>query len=52
MPKLDFKLEKPAKRFGGDKYICTINDDFVIYIPQSYSRVDGEPIKELKITIE
>ncbi len=48
---LEFKLDKPAKRSGGDKYMCTEQDDFVIYIPQCYSRVDGEPVKKIKITI-
>ena len=52
MPELEFKLDKPAKRAGGDKYICVQHDDFNIYIPQYYSRVDGEPMKKIKIIIE
>jgi len=33
-----FKLEKAAKKSGGDKYIC---GEWVVYFPQSVSRIDG-----------
>ena len=51
MVDLEFKLDKPAKRSGGDKYICIEQDDFIIYIPQCHSRVDGEPIKKIIISL-
>ncbi len=37
---LTFILDKPAKNIGGDKYKCSSNEDFIIYIPQSISRSD------------
>lgn len=49
---LTFILEKEAKNKGGDKYKCKSIDEFVIYIPQSFSRnVDDKPKKELTILI-
>jgi hypothetical protein len=35
---LTFVLEKEAKHKGADRYKCTTNEDFVIYIPQYISR--------------
>ena len=51
MVELEFQLDKPAKRAGGDKYICSEQSEFTIYIPQTISRVNGEPIKKLKVNI-
>jgi hypothetical protein len=57
---LIFELEAKAKKTGGDKYKCTTNEDFTIYVPQEISRsvafsgkkLSGEIKKTLKITIE
>ena len=48
---LDFKLLKPAKRKGGDKYVCSSDAGFNIYFPQSISRQKGVPAKELQIKV-
>lgn len=44
---LKFILDKEAKNKGGDKYKCSSIDDFIIYIPQSISRIDNNPKKKL-----
>jgi len=49
---LTFVLEKEAKNKGGDKYKCKSIDDFIIYIPQSISRNNDKPKKEIKISID
>jgi hypothetical protein len=50
---LTFKLEKEAKNLGGDKYKCSTNEDFIIYIPQSISRKNTEkPKKEIRLSID
>ena len=54
--KLNFKLVRPAKSSGGDRYeyLTKGNDKWmVVYIPQSISRGErgGSPVKELNITI-
>jgi hypothetical protein len=52
---LRFKLTRPAKSGGGDRYEHGIKDDYdfmVIYIPQSISRADDKPRPEITITIE
>ena len=52
--KLNFKLVRPAKSSGGDRYehLTKGNDKWmVVYIPQSISRKGGSPVKELNITI-
>jgi hypothetical protein len=46
-----FQLEKEAKKSGGDKYVSLEDETFVIYVPQSISRKDGEVKKELTIFI-
>ena len=53
MTKITVRLEKAAKKGGGDKYTGKIEEsDFSIYIPQSISRSEGgEPKKEFTITI-
>ena len=50
-----FKLVRPAKSQGGDRYEHGVKGDvdwMVHYIPQSISRKGGEIKKELTITIE
>ena len=48
--KTKFKLEKPAVKSGGDRYVA--EDGWTIYVPQELSRVDGKPKPELTITVE
>lgn len=48
---LTFKLDKKAKKSGGDKYICESNENFIIYFPQKYTRVNENPKEKLSITI-
>lgn len=51
--KVDFYIKKAARSTGGDKYETTLIREpkpWVVYFPQSISRVDGVP-KEV-ITIE
>ena len=53
--KVTLKLIKPAKRKGGDRYEVDISGEISplsIYFPQTISRVDGEPKKEITITID
>lgn len=45
------KLERPAKKSGGDRYL-EIDGDFQIYIPQKLSRESGEPYQLVAVTLE
>ena len=47
-----FKILKKAQKTGGDKYVCIDDESFVIYIPQSMSRSNGEVKNTLTVTIE
>lgn len=50
-----FKLERPAKSSGGDRYEYGKKGDklwMVFYIPQEISRPAGVPVMELEITID
>jgi len=51
-----FKLTRPAKNKGGDRYEALTSDhggeQMTFYIPQIVCRLDGVPAKELTITIE
>ena len=52
---LKFKLTRPAKKNGGDRYEHGTegsNDFMVIYVPQFISRENGEVRKELTITFD
>ena len=52
--KLKFKLTRPARRSGGDRYEYGKkgdSDSMVLYFPQTISREGGEPRKELTVTI-
>lgn len=52
---LKFKLTRPAKSGGGDRYEHGVKDDddfMVVYIPQSISRADNKVRPEIIITIE
>ena len=48
---LKFKLVKEARFSGGDKYVCTTDEKFVIYFPQHFCRFNGKPIPIMEITI-
>ena len=53
--KLEFKLTRPAKSNGGDRYEHGKKGDdqyMVIYLPQSISREGGKIRDEVNITIE
>lgn len=55
MTSYEFKLTRPAKSQGGDRYEHGKKGDeiwMVFYIPQSISRKGGELKKTLTITIE
>lgn len=55
MISLKFKLTRPAKSGGGDRYEHGVKDDenfMVIYIPQSISRKDAKVRPEVTVTIE
>jgi hypothetical protein len=50
---LVFSIDKKAKTYGGDKYVCSIDPKFQIYIPQSISRQEnGECHNTLEISIK
>lgn len=44
MTSLQFNLVQVAKKNGGDKYVCSTNNSFTIYFPQTFSRVNGQAI--------
>ena len=48
--KLTFTLEKKAKSAGGDKYVCTTQPEFNIYVPQTISRSNNVPKTTLDIS--
>lgn len=45
---MNFKLVQKAKKTGGDKYICEQDENFNIYFPQEFSRINGECKEVLK----
>lgn len=50
-----FKLTKPAKSNGGDRYEYGKKGDIlwiVNYVPQQISRPEGRPLDKLKISYE
>ena len=49
---MEFVLEKKAKASGGDRYKCVDNPKFVIYIPQTISRKEGNVHAKLTVTID
>ena len=46
---VEFKLVKPAKKSGGDRYSC---GDWDIYVPQSISRIGGVPRESLTLEVK
>lgn len=49
---IKLKLEKPAKKSGGDRYVEAETNSptpFTIYVPQHISRPDGVAKQELTI---
>ena len=51
---LNFKLARPARKQGGDRYEAEIGEPkpMVVYFPQSISRKDGIPVEKLTIRID
>jgi len=48
-----FKLTRPAKKQGGDRYETDVKGEskpWVVYIPQTISRYKGKIIEEFEIT--
>lgn len=55
MEKFKFKLIRPAKKLGGDRYEHGKKGELefmVIYVPQFISRKGGEIKKEIEVTFE
>ena len=48
---MEFKLLKEARFSGGDKYVCSADEKFVIYFPQRLCRLNGKPLPIMKIRI-
>ena len=51
---LTFILTRPARKNGGDRYEADMVEEekpVVFYFPQSISRVAGEPLDKLKVTV-
>jgi len=48
-----FVLERPARKSGGDRYLCVSNqyNEWSIYIPQSLSRMNNEPAPAITLEI-
>lgn len=49
-----FKLVKPARSSGGDRYECQLEGEskaWTVYFPQSITRAYGEPKKTLRIRV-
>ena len=38
MAKFTFKLERPARKSGGDRYECEEDSNWKVYFPQKISR--------------
>jgi len=52
---LSFRLTRPARSSGGDRYECGQKGDelwMVIYVPQSISREGGTVKQTLQVTIK
>lgn len=47
-----FRLVQKAKTVGGDKYVSESDCKFVVYFPQSISRINGVPKEEIKVNID
>ncbi|KKK57524.1 hypothetical protein LCGC14_3053620 [marine sediment metagenome] len=55
MTKLTFKLTRPAKKSGGDRYEAKVEGEdnlMVVYVPQSISRAIGQSVLAMEITFE
>lgn len=50
---LEMKLDKPAKKQGGDRYACNHEgDEITFYLPQSISRPGGTQLQTVTVTIK
>jgi len=50
--KLTFKIERPARKSGGDRYECEQYPGWQVYFPQSISRKDTKIKKLIKIELK
>lgn len=53
--RIEFALERPAKKSGGDRYSASLPNEeqaWVVYFPQSLSRVEGKPKEVITVSIE
>ncbi len=52
---IEFKLERMAKKNGGDRYTANVpgaDQPWVVYFPQEISRVDGKIQETIKVSME
>jgi hypothetical protein len=50
---ITFKLERPARKSGGDRYESQgVIADYQIYVPQQISRPNGKPVNLITLTFE
>ncbi len=54
MIELLFKLVRPARKKGGDRYEADLKGEskpFVVYFPQTICRVNDVPVYEIAMTL-
>jgi len=50
---IEFKLEKAARKTGGDRYIADYQGkEWQVYFPQEISRPNGELRTHIKVSLE
>lgn len=52
---IQMTLTRPAAKQGGDRYEADLNGEakpWVVYVPQSLSRVNGTPKDSITVTLE
>lgn len=49
--KFTFKLERPARKSGGDRYECVEDSNWKVYFPQSITRKGGVPKQTLIVEV-
>ena len=53
LAKVELTLTRPARKSGGDRYEGELEESQItFYVPQSLSRVEGEPRKTLTLSIQ
>jgi len=51
MAKFTFKLERPARKSGGDRYECVEDSNWKVYFPQKISRPGTNPEDTLTVEV-